>query len=153
MPQEIKIWDFATVALDAAKKAQFGFPRKPLSVNQAYQPVRKGTHADLILTSAATTYKNDILRMARNQKRIMDWENHDRYFSLWIIVNDKEKVDIDNVHKLIQDTFVTASIIPDDAYAVDTRQMYADFTKTEHDPSTKFVVLIRWGNEISGGKK
>lgn len=148
----MKFHDFEETAQKVLDMAQFGFPMKPISVNAAYVPtVNHATkRADVRLSADATNYKNMIQTLLPQQKRRNEWECLNREFSMWIIVDRKQRIDIDNCHKLIQDAFVSSGVIPDDRYAVDTRQMYADFSKSQWaNTQCKFAVLIRWGKELT----
>lgn len=139
------------------ENAQFFFNMSPISVNDAYAPARHAAtgNAHTYLTAAAANFKDHVAIIAKQQIRRRDaraegWQNRERPFSLWVGLRKGhtrcERLDTDNVHKLIQDAFVTAGIIPDDRHARDTRQLYVDFPN--HWPKeTAFCVLIRWVNE------
>lgn len=152
MIKQMPFANYEKTAQDALEWAQFVFPMKPISLNAAYIPLcnKQTGRGTVILSSDAIVYKNKIINMAARQKKIHDFETHRRLFGLWIIINRSTcGADTDNCHKLVQDAFVSAGIIPDDRFAVDTRQLYADFGKCKRMPSTiKFAVLIRWGEEI-----
>lgn len=148
-PEPHELIDIDRTAIPAANSAQFSFRCKPVSLNEAYAPVRKGTHADLIMTWVAKNFKDEVYRSAIRQKKLYPFTTWDRKFSFWMIINSMHcKADSDNCHKLPQDAFVKAGVIPDDSHAIDTRQMYVDFTKTKVDPESRFVVFIRWGDPI-----
>ena len=149
--QNLKIVDFSKVAQDALSVAQFCFPMRPMSVNEAYIPVpcKQTGRSRVILSAAAVSYKKQIVTMLWNQKKLQQWDKLDRTFSLWVMVRNDQNCDIDNCHKLIQDAFADAGMIPNDRNAMDTRQMFADFSRCNRIPKTaKFVVLIRWGDLI-----
>ncbi len=99
--------DFEKNALEALKHAQFGFMFKPLSVNQYLQPVNGG----LIMTSDARNFKFEVQKLLILQKKRIEWELHNRYFSFTIILNrNKVKIDSDNAVKLIMDSFVSSDV-------------------------------------------
>lgn len=138
--------DFDKIAQDALQIAQFGFKFKSLSSNEAYIP--KGNN--LFLTWAGASFKEKVMRILSKQKARLGWEKQNRYYSLWIILNPKYcRVDANNSAKLIQDAFVSAGIVPDDRYSLDSRQIYGDFSPIARIPAdTHWAVLIRHGKEI-----
>lgn len=138
--------DFEKNALEALKHAQFGFMFKPLSVNEYLIPA----NGRLVMSGDARNFKFDVQKLLILQKKRIEWELHNRYFSLTIILNrNKVKIDSDNAVKLIMDAFVSSDVIPDDRHCVDSRQMYADFSKSDRvSNEMAWAVLVRWGKEI-----
>lgn len=159
---EIITTDIERVAQDALPMAQFGFSYKPVSTNNLKIPVIRqinGRPTPVMVPSAeAETFKNNVRNSIWRQTRMTsspaaNWQMQNRYFSLWVIANSRKskmlRLDIDNIHKPIQDVFVEAGIVPDDKYAVDARQLYGDFLEAGLPDDFLFAVLIRWDKPFS----
>lgn len=159
---EILTIDIEKVAQNALKDAQFGFPFKPVSTNNLTIPVIRQFNgrptAVKVPSGEATVFKTNLLRSIQKQVRMIQspangWECLTRYYSVWIIANNRSKqmlaLDINNIDKAIVDTFVDAGVVPDDKKMIDCRALYGDFNAAELPDAFLFAVLIRWGDHFA----